>query len=108
MDFVMPLEPSLSNPPTVEELRALHLYLSRPEEMPVAAPPLPVNAAANPLEVFRSIADCEDPLLSVPSTPSPRRVSIDWELIISSLFILPFALAGVAGLVAWLIGIQSP
>ena len=37
----MPFGPKLSDPPTIDELKALHAWLNRPEEMRCASPPLP-------------------------------------------------------------------
>ena len=79
----MPFCPTLSSPPTIDELRAYHEWLSKPHEMKSAPPPLPPRAdarsapAGEPSDInlsFRSLpegvrseeellekADCEDP-----------------------------------------------
>ena len=41
-----PFRPTLSSPPTIDELRAYHQWLSRPHEMKSAPPPLPPRADA--------------------------------------------------------------
>ncbi len=56
----MSLKPELSNPPTVEELKRLHEFLSRPEEMPVAWPPSPPET---PEQTLLRIASSEEPVL---------------------------------------------